>query len=74
MTQTHASNNNLHGFPGVVKGEVSDKKPSLFNPTSKQSKEVATGAAAIIGTATLIGCSLVNENYEARLRAENEKK
>jgi len=53
----------------IVKGEITDSRPS-----SPHGRRMATGAAAIVGTATLIGCSLVNESYEARLKAEDEKK
>ena len=60
---------------GIIKGDVTERhsKANLLS-SSVRTKEVAKGAAAIIGTASLIGCSLVNENYEARLKAENEKK
>ena len=42
--------------------------------TKKPVSAVATGAASLIGTASMIGCSLISENYEAKLRAEEEKK
>ena len=66
---------NFFSSADIVKGEINETKSEVFGtPSSHNGKHVATGAAAMVATASLIGCSIVNEKYEDKLRAEEAKK
>ena len=58
-----------------VRGEFHDTKNKVMGRTpTKPASKVAMGAASLIGTAGIISCSLISENYEAKLKADQEKR